>query len=192
MPTIASIGDHSCGEKPLEIEARQRGFSIQPFRMRPGPNFMGAWEILKYARSAGCELLHSHGYKGNILFGVIPKKIRRMPLVTTVHGWTSTGTSFTRMRMYEWLDSWLMPKMDAVVLVNQSMLAHPRLSGKKNISWYIVNNGISTEVPVPFPCKELPINQDSGVNIVAVGRLSPEKGFDILLKALALVIEKRQ
>ena len=186
---IASIGDHTCGEKPLEVEARRRGFSIKLFRMRPGPNFMGAWEILKYARSSGYQLLHSHGYKGNILLGIIPSKIRRIPLITTVHGWTSTGTSFTRMRMYEWLDSWLLPRVDAVVLVNQSMLAHPRLVGKKNIKLYIVNNGISTEEPSPSSCEELPIRRNSGVNIVAVGRLSPEKGFDILLKAMALVIE---
>ena len=186
--TLASIGDHSCGEKPLEKEARRRGFSVQLFRMRPGPNIMGPRKF-RNAMSSGCDLLHSHGYKGNILLGIIPKKLRRLPLITTIHGWTSNGTSFTRMRLYEWFDAWLLPQMDAVVLVSQSMLENSRLAGIKNATLYIVNNGISMEKPVPYCCEELPIRRNSGVNIVAVGRLSPEKGFDVLLKAMALVNE---
>ena len=74
-PVIASIGDNQTGEKPLEIEAHKRGFPLKIFRMRPGPNFIGAWKILNYAKSIDCNLLHSHGYKGNILFGFLPKKI---------------------------------------------------------------------------------------------------------------------
>ena len=131
------------GEKPLEIEARQRDFPVKTFRMRPGPNFIGAWKILNYAKSIDCHLLHSHGYKGNILFGFIPKKIRHLPLITTLHGWTSSGTTFSRMRLYEMLDSWSLSRMDAVVLVNEGMLAHPRLAGRNNVNFHIVNNGIS-------------------------------------------------
>ena len=73
-PVIASIGDKHTGEKPLEIEAHKRNFPVKTFRMHAGPNFIGAWEILNYAKSIDCDLLHSHGYKGNILFGLIPKK----------------------------------------------------------------------------------------------------------------------
>ncbi|MFT5728837.1 MAG: glycosyltransferase involved in cell wall biosynthesis [Desulforhopalus sp.] len=188
-PVIASIGDkHSC-EKPFETEACKRNFPIKIFRMRPGPNFIGAREILNFAKSIHCDLLHSHGYKGNILFGFIPKKIRRLPLITTLHGWTSSGASFSRMHLYELLDSWALSRMDAVVLVNKGMLAHSRLAGRDNIKFHIVNNGINVEEPESYPCAELKLRQVRDANIVAVGRLSPEKGFNVLLKAIARVVE---
>ncbi len=189
QPVIASIGAKHIGEKPLEIEARKRHIPVTTFRMHPGPNFMGAWEVLNYAKSIDCQLLHSHGFKGNILFGLLPKKLRGLPLVTTLHGWTSSATTFSRMRLYETLDSWALSRIDAVVLVNQGMLTHPRLAKRKNVNFHIVNNGISVEVPESFPCQDLKLRPGEGCNIVAVGRLSPEKGFDVLLQATARVVK---
>jgi glycosyltransferase involved in cell wall biosynthesis len=188
-PVIASIGNHGCREKAIEAEARKRNFAVKAFRMHPGPNFIGAWEILQYAKSTDCALLHSHGYRGNILFGFIPQSIRRLPLITTVHGWTSTGTTFTRMRLYEWLDSLTLSRMDAVVLVNKGMLAHPKIGGRKTVNFHVINNGISVDEPDTCPCDALKFLSATGLKIVAVGRFSPEKGFDVLLKALAHVVE---
>ncbi|MGB3209617.1 MAG: glycosyltransferase [Desulforhopalus sp.] len=190
-PVIASIGNMHSGEKPLETEARKRNFPFKTFRMRSGPNFFGALEILNYAKSIDCALLHSHGYKGNILFGCIPRKILFYPILTTVHGWTSTRTTFSRMRLYEWLDSWILPRLDAVVLVNQAMLTHPRLVGRKNIKYYVVNNGINIDKPATYPCGELGLASRERFNIVAVGRLSLEKGFDVLLNAIARVVKEK-
>ena len=188
-PVIASIGDKQSAEKPLEVEAFKRNFPIKTFRMLPGPNFIGAWKILNYAKSIKCDILHSHGYKGNILFGLLPKSILRLPLITTLHGWTSSETPFSRMRLYEMLDSWSLSRMDAVVLVNKGMLTHPRIAGRKDLKIHIVNNGISVGYPDMYPCTDLNLSSGKGLNIVAVGRLSPEKGFDVLLKAIARVVE---
>ena len=103
-PILVSIGDPGVAEKPLEAEAKRRGLRVEMFRMRPGPNILGAFEIMRFARGERAELLHSHGYKGNILFGFLPRFVRRMPMVTTLHGWTWSG-GMTRMLLYEWLDS---------------------------------------------------------------------------------------
>ncbi len=188
-PIIASIGEHCVEEKPLEIEARKLGFSVKPFRMRSGPNFIGALEILNYAKSKDCALLHSHGYKGNILFGFLPKRLRRLPLVTTLHGWTTAGTPFSRMHLYELMDFWTLSRMDAVILVDKGMLTHPRLMTNKKNQFHVINNGISAEAPNAYPCDKLKLHFSESFKIVAVGRLSPEKGFDVLLKAIARVIE---
>ena len=188
-PVIASIGNHGCREKAIETEVCKRNFPVKTFRMHPGPNFIGAWEILQYAKSTNCALLHSHGYKGNILFGFIPKRIRQLPLITTIHGWTSTEAIFSRMRLYEWLDSLTLSRMYAVVFVNKGMLAHPKIAGRKTVNFHIVNNGISVDEPDTYPCDALKVPSATGLKIVAVGRLSPEKGFDVLLKAMARVVE---
>ena len=181
-PIIASIGDPSCGEKPLEREASRRGLHIEIFRMRRGPNFAGALRILRYAQRAGVEILHSHGYKGNILFGLMPKSLRRIPMVATLHGWTWINGN-NRMQIYELLDRLSLHFIDRVVVVNKAMREKIAL---KRI--YVVNNGIPIAEQPPKPAYPLdPRIVDfccESHAIVTIGRLSPEKGFDILLDAV--------
>jgi glycosyltransferase involved in cell wall biosynthesis len=192
-PILASIGDPCCGEKPLEAEARRRGLRVEPFRMRPGPNIAGAFHVLRFARHEEVDLLHSHGYKGNILFGLMPKSIRRIPMVATLHGWTSAGR-MNRMWLYEWLDRLSLCFIDRVVIVNGAMRDRVKL---KRI--HVVDNGIPvyesdisgrTEDEKHQVDPEIKAFCHGGFTIGAIGRLSKEKGFGILLDALKEVADK--
>lgn len=189
-PVIASIGSKGCGEKAIEKEAYRQNIDVQPFRMLPGPNYIGAKRVLQYAQAIGCNLLHSHGYKGNILFGFMPKMVRRLPLITTVHGWTSTSGLY-RIRIYEWLDAISLRYMDAVVLVNRGMLQHPKFGNFDSGNVHVINNGIAIKKEKnDIPCDIHKWLTGAGVKIVAVGRLSPEKGFANLLEAMSIVVKQ--
>ncbi|HML78001.1 glycosyltransferase [Geobacter sulfurreducens] len=186
-PIIASIGDPLCDEKPLEKEAVRRGLRVERFRMRPGPNIAGAFSVLRFAWREQCDVLHSHGYKGNILFGFMPRALRRLPMVTTLHGWTWTG-GMDRMGLYEWLDRLSLRFVDAVVMVNDAMRRKIDLPGI-----HVVPNGIplagEAERPaVPLDPRIVEFCR-GGITLGAIGRLSPEKGFDILLDAVREVAE---
>lgn len=184
-PVIASIGCHRCGKKAIETEARNCNFPVKIFRMHPGPNFFGAWKILQYARSINCNLLHSHGYKGDILLGLLPKIMRKIPLVSTAHGWTST-VGFSKLKIYEWLDRISLHFADAVVLVNKEMLNLPFFKGNFSGRIHVIDNGIA-EKPRCGPQLRGDIKSFcEGNNVIgAIGRLSDEKGFSYLIDALS-------
>ena len=189
QPILASIGDPDVAEKPIEAEARHRGLRITAFRMKPGPNFIGAFGVLGFAWEEKVVVLHSHGYKGNILFGFLPRFVRRIPMVSTIHGWTWTG-GMTRMRIYEWLDSMSLSFIDRVVAVSSGMKEHPRIRDRRGLALEVVPNGI--------PLNSVTVSKDAdslhpdivafcrqGFTIGAIGRLSPEKGFEALLEAVS-------
>ncbi len=203
QPIIASIGEKGIDEKPLEKEAKKRGYRVEKFRMAPGPNYLGALNILRFAWHEGIDILHSHGYKGDILFGFIPGKIRRIPIITTVHGYTSTGNGFSRMRAYEWLDSKALRFMDTVVFVSNAMKSDPRFKHLNPSKVHVIHNGIpltTSDSPSHAPSFSASDAADLDQHILhfctntftlgSIGRLSPEKGYIYLIKALKIIRDK--
>jgi len=191
QPMIASIGDLNVKEKGLESEAKKRGLPVKVFRMRPGLNFKGARQVLQYCKDCKFDIIHSHGYKGNILLGFLPKSVRKPPMLSTVHGWTCTPGTFTRMQIYEWLDGLSLRFVDGVVLVNKGMLQNPKIARLNKKKLFVVDNGISVSLPDPSLFE--PLDQDivkfckDGFVLGSVGRYSIEKGVDILLEAFRLL-----
>jgi len=195
---IASIGARGIAEKPFETEALRRGLTVVKFRMLQGPNAFGMFRVLRHAQKHGFEILHSHGYKGNVALGPIPRCIRRIPLVSTLHGYTH-ARGFSRNHLYEWLDLRVLRTLDAVVLVSRGMLNNTRLGSLKTVKFHLIQNGI------PFPPSPSPIGlNDSpfslaheivnfcgrGFTVGAIGRLSREKGYDHLITAVHLLLER--
>ncbi|MCW8931860.1 MAG: glycosyltransferase [Gammaproteobacteria bacterium] len=184
---ICSIGTKYDNEKAIETICHSEKIPVNIFRMRAGPNILGAFEILSFAKKEKFDILHSHGYKANILFGLMPEFIRQIPFIVTLHGWTSV-TSWTKMWLYEKLDAFLLRFRKKIVLVSQAMLFHPNLQSVKS-KCIVIENGISPEVPrITKDAIEQKITslKQSGKKIVgSIGRLSYEKGYDTLIQAFS-------
>ena len=187
---IMSIGTESDGVKAIEKEAARQGLPCRPYRMKAGLNFIGALRILRDAKQEGFDLLHSHGYKGNILFGLLPKRLRGLPLVSTLHGWTSTG-GFSKMALYEWLDALSLKRADAVAMVNDETVNHPRLRGIAREKKRVIYNGIRLRerksLPPDNPVTSFCRDADT---LVAVGRFSPEKNHLQLIEMTATLVRE--
>jgi glycosyltransferase involved in cell wall biosynthesis len=186
-PAVLSIGSTGAPEKAIEVEARRRGIECLPLRMRDGLNLAGGAEILAVAGRQGADVIHSHGYKGNILLGLQPRRSRREPVITTLHGWTARST-FSKLGLYRALDQLVLSRLDAVVVVNERML-RLRPVAKLGDSATFIANGIAMATPSPGDPRLRDaiarLRERCGPLLGVVGRLSPEKNVTGLVAALA-------
>lgn len=178
-PIILSCGLPGEKDKPLELAAKQLDIDCIAWRMKAGINIKGMKLLLQHLKSERVELLHSHGYKFNILLGLFSKKALGLPSVSTVHGYVKAKFP-NKMWIYEFLDRVFIRRMDRIILVSSSMLKIPAFSDVKKVQ--VINNGIP-ELIENESCETK--NLSSPLKILAIGRLSKEKGFDYLINAVA-------
>jgi len=190
-PMILSAGEPGQPEKPLEDEAKHLGLPVTPWRMKPGFNLTGAREIIRWAKSNGFQLMHSHGYKFNVLMGLWPKSIRSIPLITTLHGYIK-APRFTKSWLYESVDRLALNQMRAVLLVSEAMRQQIPQTVAQSERTAVIPNGI--EINAVRAKAQAPLSEDlteflgkHSPVILGVGRLAPEKGFDRLLQTFIKV-----
>jgi glycosyltransferase involved in cell wall biosynthesis len=186
-PNLISVGDINVAEKDIEVESRKNNLHVNTLRFKNGFNINGVRQIISAFRAIKANIIHSHGYKGNILLGFYPRHLRKIPMISTLHGWTSTHL-FSKMRCYEYLDMLSLSRIDSVVVVSNAMLRRSslRIFG---IHPKVIHNGIprldfdgtylkEIRSDIAYVC-------NNRFKILGLGRLSPGKGFDLLIKAAA-------
>ena len=192
FPVLLSIGDIRVGDKDIEIEAKKRGLDTQVLRFRNGLNLKGSMMILDHAKRLKSQIIHSHGYKANILLGIVPRRFRRMPVIATLHGWTSRRF-FTKIWVYEWIDVLAMRNLDRVVAVSSAIENHIRMRSV-GIHPIVINNGLPRldfeNDSFDRECPEISEKCKGKFKIISIGRLSPEKGFNILILAMARLVSQ--
>lgn len=188
---ILSAGEPGEAEKPLEREALRRGLPLQTWRMRPGMNLREARTILRWARAEGYVLLHSHGYKFNVLLAVWPRFLQPIACVATLHGYVPSPR-FSKLTLYQLVDRVLLPRFDHIVLVAEAMKRQVPRSIARSASTTVIANGLDLErvrraSQEPLDPTLARFCDEHDPVLLGVGRLSAEKGFDRLISMFARV-----
>ncbi|ROT98382.1 glycosyltransferase [Marinobacter sp. R17] len=190
-PMILSAGELDVGDKAIEVEARRLGLPVHPWRMRPGFNPSEALRILRWAQAEGYELLHSHGYKFNVLMGMWPAFMRRLPMVATLHGYVKAAR-YTRAWLYEALDRLVLRRLNRIVVVSEAMRFDIPPGIARSSLLTVIPNGLDTESLRESANTELSEELQTFIDnhhpvLLGVGRLSREKGFERLVGALSML-----
>ncbi len=128
-------------------------------------------------------VVHTHGYRADLIGGAVARA-HHVPTVSTVHGFTGGGR---RNRLYEWLQLLALKRADAVIAVSSPLAQRLADDGVSPRKIHRVPNGFA---PLVDTVSRATARQRLGIMTDAlvagwVGRLSMEKGADIMLDALA-------
>jgi serine/alanine adding enzyme len=141
--------------------------------------------MLRICRDRNVSIWHGHDYKSDAL-GLLLRKFHPMKLVSTVHGW---GVKSKKTPLYHAVDRFSLKSYDRVICVSDKLLAECLTAGVPIGNLCEIDNAIDLSSYENLTAKrearlQFGIDADKAV-VVAVGRLSKEKAFDILIRAFA-------
>ncbi len=168
--------------RPFLSAARQQGLEAIGLEKDTPHLFAAVREIAGHLASVEADVLLCHGYKANLL-GRRAARQRGIPAVAVSRGWT--GESF-RVRLYERLDRFHLRFMDRVVCVSEAQARKVRATGAKRVR--VIHNAVDPgRFAAPDPRQRTKLARHFRTPktriIGAAGRLSPEKGFGVLVAA---------
>ncbi|OLC36571.1 MAG: hypothetical protein AUH81_07930 [Candidatus Rokubacteria bacterium 13_1_40CM_4_69_5] len=143
--------------------------------------------IAQVCRQVRPDVVHTHGYRPDVVDSGVARRLR-IPVVTTVHG--STGGGW-RNRLYEWLQCRAFRRFDAVVAVSRPLVDRLAAAGVPQARIHVVPNAwCETAPPLDRTAARLVLGiPEDGFVVGWIGRLSHEKGPDVLLEALHRVTD---
>lgn len=179
--TVIALLESGVGEPPLVSELRDAGMRVIPV-VHPARSFRAQrTSVLEICRSVRPDVLHSHGYLPDVLSASF-RSTFPSTRVSTVHGFTGGGL---RNRFYEWMQRRSYARFDAVVAVSKKLATELDSSRWSKRLHTLPNAWAPASSPLPRDTARKKLNLQGDIFTVGwVGRISREKGPDILLDAV--------
>jgi len=177
--------------KALDERVRAAGFESHLLASTGRPLRRAVREVEDFLRRIHPDVLVTHGYKPDLV-GLLAARRAGVPQLAVSHGWT--GATF-RVRLNEALDKLVLRGARRVVAVSHRQGQRVKEAGIRGDRVVVIQNAVDAsrfapaedaarqELEAFFPSRPDRI-------VIAAGRLSPEKGFEDLVAAARMVVDR--
>ena len=184
VAAVVSRGEGAVADRFL-APLKSAGVGVHRLELPPRSYRRERSELTDLCRELRPAIVHTHGYRADLVDRAVAHGVGAAA-VTTMHGFTGGSV---RNRCYEALNRRMARRFDAVVAVSAPLARDLEASGVRADRLHLVRNAWRRTAP--------PLERDAARQRLAVspasftigwtGRLSHEKGLDVLIDALALV-----
>ena len=187
--TVCYIRDRRDDVFALDRLARQLGVDYVEIAERHSFD-LAIWPALRQlVRDRNIDIVHAHEYKTDLLALLLARAEGIVPLATA-HGWT--GHSRRERALYYPADRWLLARFPRVIAVSSEIRQRLVQAGAASDRVVTILNGIDADAfrrnPDSCASARASLNLPVSARVIgSVGRLEPQKRFDVLIEAAALV-----
>jgi glycosyltransferase involved in cell wall biosynthesis len=171
---------------PFVEEARDAGIKVRIVISPPRSVLPERREVRALLARGNADVLHSHGYRSDILDLGIARRLG-VASATTLHGFSATDS---KARIYEWLQLRSARRASAIVAVSSNVAARAIGSGARPESVHLIRNA-ATPPSYTIGADEARnrLQLGDGINVAWIGRLSAEKGPDVMIETMAHITD---
>lgn len=169
------------------LDAVSSRVPTHPVRVPPRAYRQERARVRALLRELGIGVVHTHGYRADVIGGSAARA-EGAATVSTAHGFTGGGV---RNRLYEWMQRHALRKCDGVVAVSEPLREVLVAKGVADSRITVIPNarGAPREVLDRTEARRSLGLSESGFEVGWVGRMSREKGPDVMLDALVWAVE---
>jgi glycosyltransferase involved in cell wall biosynthesis len=177
-------------ESNIARELRNAGITVYEI-VSGDRDYVGKFNALKaHIAQTKPDVIHTHGYVADVFASMLGRSGRAFAKVSTVHGFTGGDW---KNRLYERIQRWAFRRFDAVVAVSRPIAATLINSGCSEARVHKITNAwCPTEPPLDAVSARSALGATGDeFNVGWVGRISHEKGLDVLVEALPALADLR-
>jgi glycosyltransferase involved in cell wall biosynthesis len=177
-------------ENPLVTAALERNLKVFQIKETGSLDLNIFRQVLNYIDENNIHILHTHEFRSDLI-GLVCAKIRKIPIITTLHGWIANGL---KGKFYVILDKAILRFFDHIIVVSNIMKEQVQKLRVPESKISVLYNSLIIDRYQPHRSdntfrRELGLDENT-VLVGNIGRLSPEKGQDIFIHAANEVSKK--
>ena len=175
--SLINLVDQPGKSSAIVSEAQKLGYDAADFYTGGRFNPFGVLRLARMLRQREFSVLHSHGYKSDVM-GLLAGKLARTKLVSTPHGWSHEKDK--KLALYERLGRVCLKLFDRICPLSPSLYKDLCTSGIKTSQMRLILNGVDIREIDAAPAKA---KLNGKKRIGYIGQFIERKNLDNLIEA---------